>query len=170
MKRLLFCLFFCGSLFASGVDNVAGYWLIPDEDTNRPESVAYFYESGGVYYARMVLLFDDTGGQVSETISDPRELANGIKGKPKLLGLDFIFNLKPNKSRDKLKGKVVNPDNGMVFDCEVWFDRKKNCLVVRGELFVFGKNNYWKKIPPSEIPKGAQIHNSEIRPNPPPLR
>lgn len=170
MKRLFFCLFLCGSLFGAGIDNVAGYWIIPDENTKKPESVAYFYESGGAYYARMVLLFDDKSGEVSETISAPKEIAQGLKDRPKLLGLDFIFGLKADKSKSRLKGKVVNPDDGMVFDCEVWFDDKKNCLVVRGELFIFGKNNYWMRIAASEIPKDAQIHELKIIPNPPKLK
>lgn len=153
------------SLAGADFSAVKGYWIIPDENTNKPESVAFFYERGGLYFARMVLLYDDKSGEVCETVSSPREIAKGLGPDTKLLGLDFIFNLKPDSKSGRLKGKVVNPDSGNVFDCEVWFDSKRNALVVRGEVLIFGKNNYWKRIPADKIPKDAQIHDRDLAPN-----
>lgn len=167
MKNLfLFAIFLTTNfLFAVDFSNVKGYWIIPDDDTGKPESVAYFYENEGKYYARMVLLYDDKTGEVSETIANPKELAKGIKGSPKLLGLDFIFNLSPNTDNSRLAGKVIDPDNGMVFDCEVWVDKKDGNLVVRGELLMFGKNEYWKAISQKDLPKDAHISEKNLKLN-----
>lgn len=165
LKYFALCALLAAPLMGADFSAVKGYWVIPDENTNKPESVAFFYERGGLYFARMVLLYDDAGVEVCETVSNPREIAKGLGPGVKLLGLDFIFNLKPDSKSGRLKGKVVNPDSGKVFDCEVWFDSKRNALVVRGEILIFGKNNYWKKIQADKIPKDAQIHDRNLAPN-----
>lgn len=158
-----FLLFAC-TLGAADLSKVKGYWIIPDDDTGKPDSVAFFYEKDGKYYARMVLLYGENG-EVIETIADPKTVAKGVKGTPKLLGLDFIFNLTPEEKGEKLKGKVLDPDNGMTFDCEVWVDEKNGNLIVRGELLVFGKNEYWKPIDVKSLPKSARINEKKIELN-----
>lgn len=89
MKRFFYLLAILSALsIRVCAGGIAGFWVIPDSKTNNPESVAYFYESGGVFTARMVLIYDDFGG-VAETFLSPKERAKGIKSQPFICGLDF---------------------------------------------------------------------------------
>lgn len=160
MKKL-FCaaLFSAATLFAD--DSIGGFWVIPDSDTGKPESVARFFKKpSGKYCAHMVLIYDEATGKPSETISDPKERAKGIDGNPFICGLEFIWGLEL-QSDGRYKGKVVDPDSGKTYRCEVWFDKSKNKLAVRGELFIFGVTNYWQPISEKNLPAQALAEPAE---------
>lgn len=166
MKRFFYLLAILSALSirvcASGI---AGFWVIPDSKTNNPESVAYFYESGGVFTARMVLIYDDSGG-VAETFLSPKERAKGIKSHPFICGLDFITGLKLS-TNGRYVGTVVDPDTGKKYKCEVWYDSKSKKLAVRGELFIFGVTNYWPPIASENLPKEVVEEAAKFSGNPP---
>lgn len=150
-KTLSLIFMLCTSLF--GAENpVAGFWVIPDSDTGKPESVAYFYEQDGVFAARMILIYDETTGKIDETYFAPKERANGIPTHPYICGMDFIWGLKP-ESAGKYLGKVIDPNSGNVYKCEVWYDKSAQKLAVRGEWFIFGLTNLWPPIAADKLPK-----------------
>lgn len=160
MKKL-FCaaLFSAATLFAD--DSIGGFWIIPDSDTGKPESVARFFKKpSGKYCAHMVLIYDEATGKPAETIADPKERAKGIDGNPFICGLEFIWGLEL-QSDGRYKGKVIDPDSGKTYRCEVWFDKSKNELAVRGELFIFGLTNYWPPISEKNLPAQALAEPTE---------
>ena len=145
--------------------DILGCWLIVDrENGNAPESVVYFYTNpgDGLVYCKMLTIFDDQS-KMSDTLYKPLERAKGIKGSPYLCGMDFIFGLA--KGRQSYSGHVINPDTGSVYRCEVWFDMEKKLLVVRGELLIFGKNEYWEAFDEKKLP--FDISKVTLAPNTP---
>lgn len=142
---------------------IEGYWQIV-EDKN-PEAIALVYQQDGVHYIRMVALYDDAGKKITETIADPQEKAKGLSGNPYLCGLDFIWGLKPESNGKRFKGTVTDPDSGSSYTCEVWFDEHKKQLVVRGELLVFGENQYWPPIKEEDVPEKARLDVAKIKLN-----
>lgn len=140
--------------------DVLGYWQIVED--GELQSAVFFYRSGAAVYGKMVAIYD--GGKISETLSSPKERSKGIKGAPYICGLDFIYGLIPN-SKGVLQGKVVDPDTGRIFDCEVWIDKKSGNLVVRGKFLFFGKNEYWPKLDEKDLPAGARINPVSAEPN-----
>ena len=152
MKKMIFAAMFSWISAFAAENPIGGFWIIPDSDTGKPESVAYFYESGGTYTARMVLIYDEDTGKVAETFLAPKERAKGINSHPYICGLVFIWDLKP-ESDGKYAGKVVNPDSGHVFKCEVWYDATSKKLAVRGELLIFGQTNFWLPIAADKLPE-----------------
>ena len=142
-----------GSNAAAGVSvaanvsalDIFGKWSIPDdENPDVPQSIALFYKKpDGTAAAKMVAIYHN--GKIDDTEAAPKERAKKIDGHPFLCGYDFIHSLIPNAQRTRFAGKVVDPDSGKTYDCEVWFDARKNVLVVRGELLIFGVNQYWPK-------------------------
>lgn len=149
----------------SAAASIEGYWQIV-EDKN-PEAIALVYAQDGVHYIRMVALYDDAGEKIIETIADPKEKAKGITGNPYLCGLDFIWGLKPESDGKRFKGNVTDPDDGSSYTCEVWYDEHKQKLVVRGELLIFGENQYWPSIKEEDVPKEARVDIEKIKLNVP---
>jgi hypothetical protein len=51
------------------------------------------------------------------------------------------------KVRDdgKYKGYVIDPRKGRVYDAVLWRDHEN--LILRGELWIFGKNTTWPPFP-----------------------
>ena len=137
---------------AVAADSIEGFWLILDSD-NKPESVIAFFEYGDARYGKMVAIFGDDG-KISDTLSRPVERAKGIDGNPYLCGLDIIYALKPDG--DRYAGTVVNPDSGCEYDCKVW-RQSSDTLVVRGELLIFGVNQYWRNFDPKLLPEKIEL-------------
>ncbi len=142
---------------------ISGYWRIDDSGSGKIESVIICYEADSVYYCRMVAVYDDDG-KLTDTFSDCKQRSKGIKGSPKLCEFDFIWGLKFNgKIYDS--GSVINPDSGSVYNCKAWYDADKDSLVMRGELFGFGQNQYWKRFDEKSLPEGSKVDSSAIKPN-----
>lgn len=164
-KIILFCFFSLLAVFAHAAEPAAieGYWQIID-DNGKPESIAVVYPHEGMYFCRMVALYDEDTGKVNETVANPKQKADGIKGNPYLCGLDFIWNLKPEGDGHRYKGTVTDPDNGNNYTCEVWFDKDKGTLVVRGEWLMFGENKYWPSIAEADVPAEARVDLKTLTP------
>ena len=145
--------------------DILGFWTIPDKDKNNaPESVVYFYVSkdDGRVYCKMIAIYD--GDKIVDTLEKPVERAKGISGSPFLCGLDFIFGLEKN-GPNRYSGHVVNPDDGSIYRCHVWVDTSSGRLVVRGELLVFGVNEYWDAFDKKDLPFKFNAEN--LTPNTP---
>lgn len=140
--------------------DIDGLWLMYDGD--EPETVVAVYPRGGKRYAKMVAIYHDS--KMDDTIEKPIERAKGLDGKPPLCGLDFVWDLIPS-SDGKFVGKVVNPDDGGVYRCKLWLDADSKKLVLRGELFVFGANEYLVPFEQSKLPFKLDI--AKLSPNPP---
>ncbi len=155
---------FYSQLFANS--QIAGYWLVPDDENGgKIQSAVLMYENGGKYYCRMLVIYDEDSGKIIDTISKPSERAKAIAGNPYLCGKDFIWGLTYNKANKRFAGKVVDPDTGKIYKCEVWYNEDKNCLVVRGEIFIFGKNAYWPEATENMLPKSERLDPQKLEPD-----
>ncbi len=160
MKKIItflsFILLICCTLRGADIE---GYWQVVDG--GKPQSIVFVYEHGGFFYMRMIAIYED--GKVRETIADPKEASKGIDGAPKICGLDFIWNLRPEGEKF-VDGKVIDPDDGKVFDCEAWYDSKKNALIMRGKLLIFHEDEHWPRLEPKDVPKEAHQDPKKITP------
>jgi len=115
-----------------------------DKKSKRPSSVIAVYPYEGKYYGRIVATYNEDG-VIEDTIYNPKKRAPGVVGDPYYCGLDIVFDAKPNSKDDRYKGYVVDPRKGKVYDAQIW--RKGPNLILRGELFIFGKNITWPPFP-----------------------
>ena len=73
--------------------------------------------------------------------------------------MDFVYDVKKEENKggenDKYKGKIIDPEKGKVYDAEFWLSG--NDLIVRGELWIFGKNIPWHKASTEDLPKGFSM-------------
>lgn len=143
--------FFFISLFVLGAssaftEEITGFWKSINEKTHQPESVVAIYEYKNLYYGRIVATYDKKG-KITETIEDPKQRAPGVIGNPYYCGLDFIWGL--SKKKDRYHGKIMDPEKGKIYRAVLWAENGD--LIVRGELFIFGRNQTWLPFRDSEF-------------------
>jgi uncharacterized protein (DUF2147 family) len=108
------------------------------------------YEYQGACYGKLIATFNDDG-TIYETIQHPKSRATGVVGDPYLCGLDIVYKAKPNSSLSRYSGYVVDPKKGKVYDAELF--RRGRDLILRGKLFIFGKNIKWPPFPEAQFSK-----------------
>ncbi len=163
IKRLLLTLF-CVTLILSSCSasseprDITGLWKSRDQNSDKPRALVAIYKYQDTYYGRMIATYD-AEGKIQDSILEKKEKAPGVVGTPPYCGMDFIYNLKKEESRegknDKYRGKIIDPEKGKVYDAELWL--KGEDLIVRGELWIFGKNITWHKGSTEDLPKGFSM-------------
>lgn len=116
------------SLVAQAGSDVIGLWTTIDDETKEAKSVVQVYEYQGKVYGRVVELLKDKNAKAK------------IKGNPAILGMDIIWDLE-KEGETYSGGKVLDPQKGKVYGCEIWRDGKN--LVVRGKIAFLGRNQTW---------------------------
>ena len=128
MKKIcLFLLILLSGKMALASD-ITGYWTTVDDETKEQKSVVQVYEYNGRYFGRVVDLFKNKGAVAK------------VKGNPKIIGLDIIWDLKKDGSKYK-GGEILDPQKGKVYGCEMW--REGDNLIVRGKIAFLGRNQAW---------------------------
>lgn len=145
--------------------DIRGLWKSRDQHSDRPRSLVAIYKYQDMYYGRMLATYDDAGN-FNDTILEKKDKAPGVVGNPPYCGMDFVYHVKIEESSDekdektpKYKGKIIDPEKGKVYDAELWLDGEN--LIVRGEIWIFGKNIPWHKATQEDLPKGFSM--SEIK-------
>ena len=141
-------------------EGIAGLWKSRDQNSDKPRSLVAIYKYQDKYYGRMLATYDDEG-KFKDTILEQREKTTGVVGNPSYCGLDFIYNVKKEgdtgRKTDKYKGKIIDPEKGKVYSAELWLSGDD--LIVRGELWIFGKNIPWHKASKQDLPKGFSMRD-----------
>ncbi|MBX7067512.1 MAG: DUF2147 domain-containing protein [Parachlamydiales bacterium] len=147
--RMIFFLAMVLTGFAA--EDISGFWKSLD-DYGRPQCVFGVYEHDGLYYGRIIGTYDEEG-QMKDTIYDPKGRADGVVGNPHTCGLDIIYNLQ--ESGNTFDGTILDPTKGKRYNCSLW--RQGEYLIVRGKLFIFGKNITWYPTSKDDFPKNFKM-------------
>ena len=131
MKYAYFFIAFLFATSAVAAENIVGLWTTIDDETGEEKSVVQIYEYEGKVFGRVVKLFKN----IDKT-------AVGIKGNPKIAGLDIIWNLEDKGEKFK-GGKILDPAKGKIYSSEAWIE--EGDLILRGKIGPFGRNQTWKK-------------------------
>ncbi len=164
MVKILFLVLFCGTLLLFSCSTspepqgIAGLWKSRDQHSDKPRALVAIYKYKDMYYGRMLATYDEEG-RIKDTILEKKEKAPGVVGNPPYCGMDFIYNVKKEEDNgekiDKYKGKIIDPEKGKVYNAELWLSGDN--LIVRGELWIFGKNIPWHKASKQDLPKGFSM-------------
>ncbi len=131
MKYVYFLIAFLFVTPVVAAENITGLWTTIDDETGEEKSVVQIYEYEGKFFGRVVKLFKN----VDKT-------AVGIKGNPKILGLDIIWNLEDTGEKFT-GGKILDPAKGKIYSSEAWIENGN--LILRGKIGPFGRNQTWIK-------------------------
>lgn len=163
IKRLL-ALLFCAILILYSCttnaieEGITGLWYSTDYKSGEIRCLVAIYKYQNLYYGRMLVTYDEHGN-INDTILKQEDRAPGIKGNPPYCGLDFIYNVKEKKTREdgnpRYKGKIIDPEKGKEYTVQLW--RDGDDLIVRGELWIFGKNIRWFRASKEALPKGFSV-------------
>ena len=158
MMKTLLLIFFCAtwiffSCSSNSSQDITGLWISRDEKSPTPRSLVAIYKYQDKYYGRMLATYAEDG-KIKDTILEKREKATGVVGHPPYCGMDFIYNVEKEKE-NKYKGKIIDPEKGKVYNAEFWLAGKD--LIVRGEVFIFGKNIPWHRASKKNLPKGFSM-------------
>ena len=130
----------CANAFAAST--LVGSWLTIDDKTNKPRSTIEISEKDGVYT-----------GKVIEVVPVPGDL--GICQKcpgqfkdQKIEGLQILWNLQKSGVNEFIKGKILDPKSGKIYDCKVTLADDGNSLNIRGFIGIslFGRTQTWKRV------------------------
>lgn len=163
MKKLLLTLFCITWIFSScsstSDEGITGLWKSHDQHSDKPQALIVIYKYKGSYYGRMLATYDDNG-KIKDTILEKKEMAPGVVGNPPYCGLDFIYGVKREENSTpelpKYEGKIIDPEKGKTYTVELW--REGNDLVVRGEIWIFGKNIIWPRATQADLPPGFSMN------------
>jgi uncharacterized protein (DUF2147 family) len=165
MRKLLSLIVFCVSFILSSCSTnsekeITGLWKSRDEKSDKPRSLVAIYKYQGKYYGRMLATYDDQG-KIKDTILEQKEKATGVIGHPPYCGMDFVYGVERErdgeKQGNKYKGKIIDPQKGKVYKAEFWLEG--DVLIVRGEVWIFGKNIPWQKASKKDLPKGFSMRD-----------
>ncbi len=144
-------LFLLLATFAMGAEEIGGFWKSYD-DNGTPQCIFGVYEHDGIYYGRIIGTYDDDG-KMTDTIYHPTKRAEGVVGNPHTCGLDIVYNLQDGGST--YDGKIIDPSKGKTYNCSMW--KQGEYLILRGKLFIFGKNITWYPASKTDFPKGFKL-------------
>jgi len=140
---------------------VRGFWRTLDDKTGKPKSIIRLYDCGEELCGRIVALYNDDE-EISETMLAPVKVAEKVKGKPKVAGLDVIWAMKWN-GKEFSGGRIMDPQSGSVYSSVIWQDKEDvdfNQLKVRGKIGPFGRTQMWDAIFPNRLP--AELRNIDV--------
>ncbi len=141
---IFFMLTFCSMLVAQPID---GFWKHVNSKTGETQCIISIYEYQDKRYGRMVCTFD-ASGKMNDNLYTPIDRAEKISGSPYYCGMDLLWDLQ--KSGSKFRGKIVDPRSGKIYSASIW--TKNDNLIVRGELFFFGKSEVWYPVEETDFP------------------
>jgi uncharacterized protein (DUF2147 family) len=120
--------------------NIIGKWKTIDDVTGIEKGVVEIYEIGGVYYAKIVEIFEPKFKSKKCNLCCCEE-----KDKP-YLGLVIVKGLKKDDNEYN-GGQVLDPKNGKYYRCYIALIGKDK-LKIRGYIGVplLGRTQYWYRV------------------------
>jgi uncharacterized protein (DUF2147 family) len=131
---------------------VFGYWKHFDDDTGKPQSYFRLWEDKGKLIGKIVKVLP-TAKKPAQSVCS--ECSGAQKDKP-VKGLIFMWGFVRDDSNPKkwVEGKVLNPEDGKVYNAEVELSEDGKTLSVYGYIRVIvklGGTSNWKRATPDEI-------------------
>lgn len=136
-------LFFSPQLQAQDADNIKGYWLTQDGDSQ----VKIFKATNGKYYGEIVWL--ETPNEDDGTPKLDKNNENEKLRKEPVMGLRLLKGFKYDEDDEEwVDGTIYDPKNGKTYSCYMWFNEGDDItLHVKGFIgfSLLGREVEWKR-------------------------
>lgn len=148
MKRVLLTSLFLAVSLAAAKAQLAkdptpvGRWKTVDDSSGKAESIVRIWEEHRILYGRIEKLLDPKPDDPTPRCT----LCEGdLKDQP-VMGLRILWNLHKS-SGQWIGGKILDPDNGKVYQCSIALEDGGKRLKVRGYIgfSLFGRTQYWSR-------------------------
>lgn len=159
IKFLIAVLGACMPFMANAALPFVGVYQTIDDKTNSPKSLVALYEytdGDDVDLAGRIVALYGADGTISETISNPTRVADAVKGAPKMVGLDIIWDMEWDADDNRFEdGKIMDPKSGKIYSSVMWQDTP-TVLNVRGKIGPFGRTQKWNVMDAKNLPVELQ--------------
>jgi len=145
---------FCFAQDPAGSDPVEGYWLSVDEKTGKVTAGWHIYIVNGKILGKILSMSDFPHDAVAERCKETYSgfpIAGSVK-RMTVVGTPWIFGLTRDKPGEWSGGHVINPEDGNIYKCKMFFRKadgkkfKTDVLEMRGEIGLgIGRSQYWQK-------------------------
>ncbi len=120
-----------------------GRWITYDDETGKAKSIVNIRIEEDILFGKIDSLYIEPG-------DDPDPICDECKGKNKnkqILGITMLWNMKL-KSDTWKGGKILDPENGKIYDCKIKVIDGGEKLEVRGFLGVslLGRTQHWIRV------------------------
>ena len=96
-----------------------GVYQTIDDETNSPKSIVALYEYADGDEAKLagrIIALYNADGTIAETLSNPTRIADKVKGTPKMVGMDIIWDMEWDNDDSRFEdGKIMDPKSGKVY-------------------------------------------------------
>lgn len=125
--------------------SLTGRWKTIDDETNAPRSIVEITEANGELQGRILQIFyrpDEKPDPVCEACEGER------KDKP-VIGMTFLWGLKPDGSNEWASGSVLDPKNGKIYNAKATLTEAGQKLRLRGFIGtpILGRTQIWLREP-----------------------
>lgn len=153
-KSALFAVFATMFVCGANASSLTGFYQTIDDETNKPKSIVAMYNCDDDEFCGRIVALYDSDGKISETISNPVRVAESVKGQPKMVGLDIIWDMEWDDDDNEYDdGKIMDPKKGSVYSSVIWHDKNDATkLNVRGKVGPFGRTQVWNVISADDLP------------------
>ena len=139
----LLAVFLSPDLFAQEADNVLGYWLTQEGDSQ----VKIFKAKDGKYYGNIKWLDEPNEEDGTAKVDDDNPNPE-LQNRP-ILGLQLLkYFVYDEKDKEWVDGKIYDPKEGKTYKCFMWFeDGDTKILHVKGFIgfALLGREVEWTR-------------------------
>lgn len=131
---------------AQAADTPVGKWKTIDDETNTPRSLVEIREVNGELQGRILQIFyrpDEKPDPVCDACEGER------KGQP-VIGMTFLWGLKPDSATEWVGGGVLDPKNGKTYNARATLTEAGQKLRLRGYIGtpILGRTQVWLREAP----------------------
>lgn len=140
MKHTILLILLSIGQIAIAQDPIVGKWETIDDETNKPRSVVEIYKKGDMYYGKVVDMFLEPHEDPDPVCDDCDE--DDPRYMQKTLGMEILKGAK-KEGDEYVDGKILDPENGKVYNCKLWLE--DGDLKLRGYIAFFYRTQTWLK-------------------------
>ena len=136
MRNLFFVAALMMAAFVTAQTSFLGEWITIDDESGEKKSIVNIYKAdNGMYYGRIVNLFEDPDALCTECKDADHNLP--------IVGLTIVRDMQLVDGELR-GGKVLDPQNGKLYYAKIYLEDGK--LILRGSLDkrgLLGRNQTW---------------------------
>lgn len=140
---LLTVVFFITTAVGISADKMSpeGFWKTIDDETKEVESIVKLWIEKGELKGKIVKIFPKPG-EAPDPVCDK---CSGKLKNVRVIGMNFMWAFQKAKNK-WINGKIVDPDNGKTYNCQLEITESGKKLEVFGYIkiiFKIGRNQTW---------------------------
>ena len=122
----------------ANAQSIVGKWKTIDDETGEEKSIVQIWlSSDGLYYGKIMKLFDESKAENVCDKCDP----NDERYNQKVVGMKIIMKMKKTGDNEWTEGTILDPNNGKVYRCKLF--REGDNLMVRGYIAFLYRTQTW---------------------------